>query len=91
MVMTRDRKNELIKRFAQDEKDTGSPGVQIALLSERISTLTEHLKTHKKDNHSRRGLLLMVSRRTRLLKYLRNVDVAAYRSLVEMLGIRAKE
>lgn len=91
MVMTKEKKSELIKRFGKVEGDTGSPEVQVALLTERITSLTDHLKTHKKDNHSRRGLLLMVSRRTRLLKYLRANDVTAYRKLVEQLGIRAKE
>ena len=91
MVMTKDKKSEIIGTFSHGDKDTGSPAVQVALLTERISSLTEHLKIHKKDNHSRRGLLLMVSRRTRLLKYMRRSDVGEYRALVEKLGIRAKE
>ena len=74
--------------YGTHEGDTGSPEAQIALLTKRISDLTEHLKMHKHDHHSRRGLLLLVGRRRRLLKYLREVDVARYRSLIERLGIR---
>ena len=85
-----DRKAELIKEFGGSEKNTGSTAVQVALLSERINELTEHLKGHKKDFHSRRGLLLMVSQRARLLKYLNKTDVAQYRTLTEKLGIRQK-
>ena len=91
MAMTRERKSELIKEFAASENDTGSPEVQVALLTERINTLTAHLKTHKKDNHSRRGLLMMVNRRNRLLKYLRETDLEGYRALIARLKIRAKE
>ena len=81
-------KKKIIADYATTEGDTGSPEVQIALLTKRISDLTEHLKMHKHDHHSRRGLLLLVGRRRRLLKYLREVDVARYRSLIERLGIR---
>ena len=81
-------KQKIIADFATKEGDTGSPEVQVALLSRRISDLTEHLKTHKHDHHSRRGLLLLVGRRRRLLKYLASVDVARYRSLIERLGLR---
>lgn len=91
MTMSKERKTELIKEYATKENDTGSPEVQVALLTERISTLTEHLKTHKKDKHSRRGLLMMVNRRNRLLKYLRETNLESYRSLIAKLGIRAKE
>lgn len=91
MTMTKERKAELIKQFAAKENDTGSPEVQVALLTERINSLTEHLKGHKKDNHSRRGLLMMVNRRNRLLKYLRETSLESYRGLIEKLKIRAKE
>ena len=88
MALTSEKKQEIIKRFAKDEKDTGSPEVQIALLTERINELTEHLKVHKKDNHSRRGLLKMVGARRSLLKYLSDKDVQRYRDIVEKLGLR---
>lgn len=88
MVMTADRKTELIEGFRQHGSDTGSPEVQIALLSERIGYLTEHFKTHMKDHHSRRGLLQMVSQRRRLLDYLRRKDVERYRKVITTLGIR---
>jgi len=88
MSITAERKEELIKEFATKEGDTGSPEVQVAILSERISNLTEHFKDHKKDNHSRRGLLKMVSLRRRLLDYTRNKDEARYKSLIERLGLR---
>ena len=81
-------KSEIIKKYQTHEGDTGSPEVQIALLSERIAHLTEHLKVHKKDNHSRRGLLMMVGQRRSLLKYLESVDVERYRAIVEKLGLR---
>ena len=81
-------KKKIIADYATSEGDTGSPEVQVALLTHRISHLTEHLKEHKHDHHSRRGLLLLVGRRRRLLKYLRAVDVARYRSLIERLGLR---
>ncbi len=82
------RKAELIKKFAQNEGDTGSPEVQVAILSERIANLTEHFKGHKKDNHSRRGLLKMVSQRRRLLDYVKRNDEARYKKLIEELGLR---
>jgi small subunit ribosomal protein S15 len=88
MALTTDRKGELIQEFRQHESDTGSPEVQIALLSERITYLTEHFKTHKKDHHSRRGLLQLVSQRRRLLDYLRRNDVERYRKVITSLGIR---
>ena len=88
MSITAERKAELIKEYATKEGDTGSPEVQIAILSERISNLTEHFKGHKKDNHSRRGLLKMVSQRRRLLDYVKATDVARYQSLIERLGLR---
>ncbi|GAA0928386.1 30S ribosomal protein S15 [Nonomuraea longicatena] len=81
-------KKAIIGEYATGDGDTGSPEVQIALLSKRISELTEHLKTHKHDHHSRRGLLLLVGRRRRLLKYLQNNDIQRYRSLIERLGLR---
>ena len=86
--MTRERKQEIINTYKRDEKDTGSPEVQIALLTERINELTEHLKVHKKDNHSRRGLLKMVGARRSLLKYLSDKDVERYREIVAKLGLR---
>ncbi|MCH4249834.1 MAG: 30S ribosomal protein S15 [Microbacteriaceae bacterium] len=81
-------KNAIVSEYATHEGDTGSPEVQIALLSKRIADLTEHLKTHQHDHHSRRGLLLMVGRRRRLLEYLSNVDITRYRALVARLGLR---
>ena len=84
----KEKKQEVIKTYRRDEKDTGSPEVQIALLTERINELTEHLKVHKKDNHSRRGLLKMVGARRNLLKYLSDNDVQRYRDIVEKLGLR---
>ncbi len=88
MVLTTDNKKELIDRFKTHETDTGSPEVQIGLLTHRISYLTEHLKVHKKDHHSRRGLLMMVGRRRRLLNYVKNNDIKRYRSIIEALGLR---
>ncbi|MEO0636199.1 MAG: 30S ribosomal protein S15 [Pseudomonadota bacterium] len=88
MSITAERKNELVKEYATKEGDTGSPEVQVAILSERIANLTEHFKGHKKDNHSRRGLLKMVSQRRRLLDYVKAKDEARYRSLIERLGLR---
>ncbi|MCS6922378.1 MAG: 30S ribosomal protein S15 [Elioraea sp.] len=88
MSITAERRAALIKEFAQHEGDTGSPEVQIALLSERIRNLTEHLKTHAKDFHSRRGLLMMVGQRRRLLDYVRKKDAARYKALVDRLGLR---
>ena len=86
--MTKERKQQIIETYRRDEKDTGSPEVQIALLTERINNLTEHLKTHQKDNHSRRGLLKMVGERRSLLNYLSEKDVQRYRNIVEKLGLR---
>ena len=86
--MTKERKQEIINTYKRDENDTGSPEVQIALLTERITELTEHLKVHKKDNHSRRGLLKMVGKRRSLLKYLAKKDVNRYREITEKLAIR---
>lgn len=88
MSISPDRKQELIKDYAVEPEDTGSPEVQVAILSERIANLTEHFKTHKKDNHSRRGLLKMVSQRRRLLDYVKSKDEARYQSLIARLGIR---
>ena len=86
--MTPARKQEIINSYKRDEKDTGSPEVQIALLTERINELTEHLKVHVKDNHSRRGLLKMVGKRRNLLNYLSTKDLARYREIVEKLNLR---
>ena len=86
--MTKERKQEIINTYRRDEKDTGSPEVQIALLTERITELTEHLKVHKKDNHSRRGLLKMVGQRRNLLKYLAKKDVNRYIEISQKLSIR---
>ena len=85
--MTAERKQQIINEYRRDEKDTGSSEVQIALLTERINELTEHLKVHKKDNHSRRGLLKMVSKRRKLLKYLVNKDEKKYKEIVKKLGL----
>jgi len=86
--ITQERKQELIKEYATKEGDTGSPEVQVAVLSERIKNLTEHLKEHKKDFHSRRGLLIMVGQRRRLLDYVKSKDVKRYEGLVQRLGLR---
>ncbi|HZD90049.1 MAG TPA: 30S ribosomal protein S15 [Pseudolabrys sp.] len=88
MSVTTSRKAELIKEYAQKPGDTGSPEVQIAILTERIANLTEHFKGHAKDNHSRRGLLKLVSQRRQLLDYLRRKNEAGYKGLIEKLGIR---
>ncbi len=88
MALTQERKNEIIQDFKTHENDTGSPEVQVAILTEQINTLNEHLRTHKKDHHSRRGLLKMVGQRRNLLTYLRNKDVTRYRQLVDKLGLR---
>ena len=88
MSITAERKQELIKEYATQEGDTGSPEVQVAILSERIRNLTEHFKTHKADNQSRRGLLKMVSQRRRLLDYVKSKDEGRYRDLIGRLGIR---
>lgn len=88
MSVTAERKNEIIKEFATSEGDTGSPEVQVAILSERIVNLTEHLKVHKKDFHSRRGLLIMVGQRRRLLDYVKRKDASRYEGLIKRLGLR---
>jgi small subunit ribosomal protein S15 len=88
MSITPDRKQEVIKEHATGTNDSGSPEVQVAILSERIKNLTEHLKGHTKDNHSRRGLLVMVGKRRRLLDYLKGKSTARYESLIERLGLR---
>ena len=88
MSITTGRKAELIKTYGTKSGDTGSPEVQVAILSERIVNLTEHFKTHVKDNHSRRGLLKLVSQRRQLLDYLRRTDEGRYRTLIDKLGIR---
>ncbi len=88
MSITAERKQALISEFAIKEGDTGSPDVQIAILTERITNLTEHFKSHKKDNHSRRGLLKLVSQRRSLLDYVKSKDEARYRDLIGRLGIR---
>jgi len=87
-VLDEEKKQELIDNFKLHENDTGSPEVQIALLSERIRYLTEHFKVHKKDHHSRRGLLKLVGRRRKLLDYLKNTEVERYRSIIQRLEIR---
>jgi len=88
MSITAERKDELIKQYRRGEGDTGSPEVQVAILTDRIVTLTEHFKTHKKDNHSRRGLLKMVSKRRRLLDYLKRNDESRYQDVIQKLGLR---
>ena len=88
MALTAEEKQEIITKYATHEGDTGSPEVQVALLSKRIADLTEHLKTHKKDPHSRRGLLKMVGQRRNLLNYLTKVDIERYRAIIAKLGIR---
>ncbi|MHB0978615.1 MAG: 30S ribosomal protein S15 [Thermoleophilia bacterium] len=87
-MLSTERKTEIIDRFKKHEGDTGSPEVQIAILTEQINVLTEHLKIHKKDHHSRRGLLKMVGRRRRLLNYLQKQEVERYRTVVKDLGLR---
>lgn len=88
MTITAERKDALIKEHARADGDTGSPEVQVAILTERITNLTEHFKGHHKDNHSRRGLLMMVNRRRSLLDYLKRKDVARYNDLIAKLGLR---
>ena len=88
MSITAERKQALIQEHARDAKDTGSPEVQIAILTDRINTLTAHFKTHAKDNHSRRGLLMMVNKRRSLLDYLKRKDTPAYTALIAKLGLR---
>jgi small subunit ribosomal protein S15 len=87
-MLSKDRKTEIIDRFKKHDVDTGSPEVQIGILTERINVLTEHLKSHTKDHHSRRGLLKMVGHRRRLLNYLQKQDVERYRAVVKDLGLR---
>ena len=88
MSITNERKKEVMSEFAKNESDTGSPDVQVAVLSERISNLTEHFKNHKKDNHSRRGLIKMVSLRRKLLDYIKANDETRYNALITKLGLR---
>ena len=88
MSLTVDRKRQIVERFGKDERDTGSTEVQVALLTARINELTEHLREHKKDHHSRRGLLMLVGQRRRLLNYLRGSDLDRYRTLIGELGLR---
>jgi len=88
MSLTKERKLELVERFGESAADTGKAEVQIALLTERINHLTEHLRTHRKDHHSRRGLLMLVGRRRRFLNYLQRTDLERYRSLLRELGLR---
>jgi small subunit ribosomal protein S15 len=88
MVLTKDKKTEVIDSYKTHESDTGSPEVQVAILTERIIYLTDHFKTHKKDHHSRRGLLKLVGQRRRLLDYLKDKDINRYRTLIQRLGIR---
>ena len=88
MTLTKDAKKEIVGEFGSSDADTGSPQVQIALLSKRIEQLTNHLRTHRKDHHSRRGLLKLVGRRRRLLNYLQKRDLEGYRQLIKDLGLR---
>ncbi|MFR9280066.1 30S ribosomal protein S15 [Levyella massiliensis] len=87
-MLTKEKKQEIVKEFGKNEKDTGSSEVQIALLSYRISELTEHLKTHEKDNHSRRGLYMLIGQRRGLLNYLKKLDIERYRDLIARLNLR---
>ena len=87
-MITKERKAELIAQYGKDEKDSGSAAVQVAILTERIRELTEHMTSHKKDFHTRRGLLMLVGKRRRLLSYIKKGDVEAYRELIKSLGIR---
>jgi small subunit ribosomal protein S15 len=88
VAITTEEKKKLIEQFKLHESDTGSPEVQVGLLTHRISYLTEHLKIHKKDHHSRRGLLMLVGRRRRLLNYVKNKDINRYRAIIEALGLK---
>ena len=88
LSITKERVAELIKEYGKDEHDSGNPEVQVAILTERIRNLTEHLKVHKKDNHTRRGLMKIIGKRRGLLKYIKNRDIEQYRALVKRLGIR---
>ena len=87
-MISKERKAELVKQYGKDENDTGSAAVQVAILTDRIRELTEHMKVHKKDFHTRRGLLMLVGKRRRLLSYIKKNDVEAYRALIKSLGIR---
>jgi small subunit ribosomal protein S15 len=88
MSLTVDKKREIVSKHGRDQNDTGSAEVQVALLTQRINDLTEHLRTHRKDHHSRRGLLMLVGKRRRLLRYLQSRDIDRYRALIEELGLR---
>lgn len=88
MTISKERKAELIAEFGKNEKDSGSAAVQVAILTDRVHELTEHMKTHKKDYHTRRGLLMLVGRRRRLLSYIKKNDINSYRELIAQLGIR---
>ena len=88
LSISKERTAEIIKEYGKGENDSGNAAVQVAILSERISNLTEHLKTHKKDNHSRRGLMMLIGKRRGLLKYIKNRDIQEYRELIAKLGIR---
>ena len=88
MALTKEAKQEIIRKHGRSDADTGSPQVQVAMLTQRINELTEHLRTHKKDHHSRRGLLMLVGRRRRFLNYLQRTDLERYRALVRELGLR---
>ncbi len=88
MVLSKEDKAELVKKFGKGDADSGSPEVQVAILTARIKILTEHLKVHKKDHHTRRGLLMLVGKRRRLLTYIKNRDIEGYRALIAELGIR---
>ncbi len=87
-MITKERKAELVKLYGKNENDSGSAAVQVAILTDRIRELTEHMKTHKKDFHTRRGLLMLVGKRRRLLSYIKRGDIEAYRTLIKSLGIR---
>ena len=88
MTLTTDAKREIVSRYGRDDSDTGSTEVQVALLTSRINELTDHLRTHRKDHHSRRGLLMLVGKRRRLLRYLQSSDIDRYRALIQQLGLR---
>jgi small subunit ribosomal protein S15 len=88
MPLSREKTAEIVAEFGKDSKDSGSAEVQVALMSQRIRDLTEHLKVHKKDHHTRRGLLMLIGKRRRLLTYIKNQDISAYRELIAKLGIR---
>jgi small subunit ribosomal protein S15 len=88
MALVAEKKTEVVQKYRRHDKDTGSPEVQVALITERIAYLTEHFKTHKKDHHSRRGLLKLVGQRRRLLDYLRGVDQNRYKAVIDQLGLR---